>query len=120
MEAAELRNFSVEELQARIRQWRDELFRARFRQQTPEKRDTSIYKKLRKDIARGETVLVEKLKGATPAATKATAPIRETKGTEAKAAPADVVEEVQDKPSAKKGIGKKKASKREGVSSNAK
>ena len=60
MEAKELRDFSVEELKSRVRQWSEELFRFRFKAQTSEARDTSVFKKLRKDIARGMTVLNEK------------------------------------------------------------
>ena len=60
MEAAELKNFSVEELKSRIRQWRDELFRSKFKSESSEAKDTSIFKKLRRDIARANTVLTEK------------------------------------------------------------
>lgn len=62
MEAKELRTLGVEELRARCRQWGEELFRARFQAKTAEAKDTSIFKKLRKDIARAQTVLTEKLK----------------------------------------------------------
>jgi large subunit ribosomal protein L29 len=62
MEAAELRQFTADELKGRIKQWQDELFRARFKGQTSEAKDTSVVKKLRHDIARANTVLVEKTK----------------------------------------------------------
>jgi large subunit ribosomal protein L29 len=63
MEASELRQFSVDELKSRVKQWQDELFRSRFKAQSAEARDTSIFKKLRKDIARGLTILSEKEHG---------------------------------------------------------
>jgi large subunit ribosomal protein L29 len=62
MEASELRNFSVDDLKGRIRQWREELFQSKFKSQSSETKDTSVLKKLRKDIARGMTVLNEKVK----------------------------------------------------------
>ncbi len=62
MDAKELRTLGVDELQARCRQWAEELFRARFGAQSVEAKDTSIFKKLRRDIARAKTVLTEKLK----------------------------------------------------------
>lgn len=57
MEVKELKTFSVEELNGRIRQWKEDLFRAQFKAQTNETKDTSIMGKLRKDIARAYTVL---------------------------------------------------------------
>ena len=90
MEAAELKNFSVEELRSRIRQWRDELFRSKFKSESSEAKDTSIFKKLRRDIARAHTVLTTKLgngelgipfskpKTAAPAEDKAAEPKKET------------------------------------------
>ena len=63
MEAKELRNFSVDELKARVRQWRKELFRSKFKTQSSETKDTSVLRKLRQEIARGMTVLTEKETG---------------------------------------------------------
>ena len=60
MEAKELRQFGVDELKGRVRQWREELFRSRFKGQASEARDTSTYKKLKQDIARALTILSEK------------------------------------------------------------
>ena len=59
MEAQELRQLKKEELEGRIRQWREELFRSRFKSQTSEAKDTSVFPKLRRDIARGLTILHE-------------------------------------------------------------
>jgi len=89
MEASELRQFSVEELKSRIRQWREEGFRSKFKNETNESRDTSTVKKTRRDIARGLTVLNEKLR----AGGKETAVV--AKPVETKAASEVVVE---DKP----------------------
>lgn len=60
MEVSELRQFSADELKGRIRQWQEELFRARFKGESTETKDTSVFGKLRKDIARAQTVLSEK------------------------------------------------------------
>ena len=57
MDASEIRQFSVEELTGRIRQWREELFRSRFKTQTNEARNTSVIPKLKRTIARGLTIL---------------------------------------------------------------
>ncbi|MCB0417779.1 MAG: 50S ribosomal protein L29 [Bdellovibrionaceae bacterium] len=63
MEAQELRQFNAQELETRIRQWREELFRARLKKMSNEMKDTSLFGKLRKDIARAMSVLSEKKKG---------------------------------------------------------
>ena len=64
MEAAELRQFTPEELKGRLRQWREEYFRLKIKSQSQETKDTSVQAKLRRDIARAETILREKaLKG---------------------------------------------------------
>ena len=59
MEAQELRQLKKDELETKIRQWREELFRSRFKSQTSEAKDTSVFPKLRRDIARGMTILQE-------------------------------------------------------------
>jgi large subunit ribosomal protein L29 len=92
MDAGELRNFTPEELSARVKQWKDELFRSRFKAQTAEARDTSVVRKLRRDIARALTVIGEKNSGVVIAAK----PVQEN------------AEAVADKP-AKKTAKKKKA-----------
>lgn len=63
MEVQELRSLSVEELKSRVKQWKDDLFRARFKSFSSETKDTSVFKKLKKDVARANTVLTEKAKG---------------------------------------------------------
>lgn len=62
MDAAELRQLGVDELRAKIRQLHDEKFRTRFRAMTSETKDTSAARKVRRTIARAETVLNEKLR----------------------------------------------------------
>lgn len=57
MDTKELRSFSEADLTARVRQWKEELFRARFQVPTGEKRDTTTRRKLRRDVARALTVL---------------------------------------------------------------
>lgn len=73
MEVQELRTLSVEELSGRAKQWKDDLFRARFKAFSSETKDTSVFKKLKKDIARAYTVLTEKKHGVVVEA-KATKP----------------------------------------------
>lgn len=73
MEAQELRQLKKEELEGRIRQWREELFRSRFKSQTSEAKDTSVFPKLRRDIARGLTILQETKLGIVRAAKTAEA-----------------------------------------------
>lgn len=121
MEATELRTFSVDELRVRVRQWKEELFRNRFKTETQEARDTSVVKKLRRDIARGLTILNEKLAGVEvktsapqdrPAAAKAsataeTAGVAETSA-EDKPAKAKKAKTTKEKPAAKKAKGKVK------------
>ncbi|MBI4404884.1 MAG: 50S ribosomal protein L29 [Deltaproteobacteria bacterium] len=63
METKELRQFSLDELRSRIKQWKEELFRVRFKSHSAETKDTSVFRKMRKDIARGQTILREKLQG---------------------------------------------------------
>jgi large subunit ribosomal protein L29 len=60
MKTQELKQFSAEDLKSRIGQWREELFRSRFKAQSSEVRDTSVFRKLRRDIARAMTILNEK------------------------------------------------------------
>jgi large subunit ribosomal protein L29 len=98
MEASELRNFSVEELKGRIRQWREELFHSKFKSQSAETKDTSVLRKLRKDIARGLTVLNEKAAGVEVAAKPAKA---------VTAKKAEVTETVEAAPSDKPAAAKK-------------
>ena len=59
MDVKELRSFTVDELKGRVRQWRDELFRSKFKSETAENRDTSVFRKLKRDIARALTVMNE-------------------------------------------------------------
>lgn len=63
MDAGELRNFTPDELGARVKQWKDDLFRSKLKAQGQEARDTSVIRKLRRDIARALTVLNEKKSG---------------------------------------------------------
>lgn len=63
MEAQELRQLSVEELKGRVSQFKEELVRSRFKVQSSEQRDTSLFKKIKRDVARAQTVLSEKRRG---------------------------------------------------------
>ncbi len=64
MEIKELRSLSVEELNGRVKAWKEDLFRSKFKTQSNESKDTSVLKKFRQDIARAFTVITEKRKQA--------------------------------------------------------
>jgi large subunit ribosomal protein L29 len=78
MEAQELRQMTLDELKTRVQGWRDELFRAKFKTQSSEARDTSVLRKLRRDIARALTILSQKTAG-TAAPSPAVMPVAEDK-----------------------------------------
>lgn len=63
MEASELRELGAPELKTRITQWKEELFRGKLKKFSGEVKDTTATRKLRRDIARGLTVLGEKNDG---------------------------------------------------------
>ena len=64
MKAAGMRDLSVEELDAKARELREELFNVRVKRSTGQLENTAKLKQLRRDVARVETVLTEK-RGAT-------------------------------------------------------
>jgi large subunit ribosomal protein L29 len=59
MKSEELRKMSVDELQAKLSDSREELMKLRFQQVTGQLTDTSRLRQLRHDIARLETILKE-------------------------------------------------------------
>lgn len=102
MEVSELRTLTAEELKGKLKGWRDELFRTRFKVQSSEARDTSTVKKLRREIARTLTVITEKERGIVVAS-------KPVEKREAKA-PVEKAEKVEstEKAPAKKKTAKKK------------
>ena len=64
MKASELRELSVDELGAKARDLRGELFNAQVKRSTGQLENTALLGRLRRDIARVETILREK-RGAT-------------------------------------------------------
>ena len=60
MNATELRDQSVDELQERERDLIRELWKARFDNHTNQLDDTAKIRRLRRDIARVKTILVER------------------------------------------------------------
>ena len=60
LKASELRTLSVAELERKGAELRDQLFNARIRRATEQLEDTASLGRLRKDIARVETVLTQK------------------------------------------------------------
>ena len=64
MNAADLRALSEAELDQKGRELRDELFNAKIRRSTEQLENTAMLGRLRKDIARVETVLTQKREAA--------------------------------------------------------
>ena len=60
MKTGEIREMSVDDIDARIGQLQEELFRLRFRSATQELENPMLLRTLRKDIARLKTVLRER------------------------------------------------------------
>ncbi len=60
MRAAEIRELTTEEIQGRIEQLQEELFRLRFRAATMELENPILLRTLRRDVARLKTVLRER------------------------------------------------------------
>jgi large subunit ribosomal protein L29 len=60
MKTEEIRKMSVEEMQAKISDMREELMKLRFQQITGQLTDTSHLRFLRRDIARMETIFNER------------------------------------------------------------
>lgn len=64
MKAHEMRSLSNEELTSRITGWEDEFFRARCNQTVGQLGNTNQLRQMRRDIARGKTILSEKNRNA--------------------------------------------------------
>ena len=60
MNASELRDLSENELEQKGKELRDELFNAKIRRATEQLENTALLGQLKKDIARVETLLIEK------------------------------------------------------------
>ena len=60
MNAGDIRDLSVEELNEQITNAKEELFRLRFRAATQELENPALVKSLRRDIARMKTILRER------------------------------------------------------------
>jgi len=60
VKVAEIQDLSVDEIQDRITDAREELFRLRFRSATQQLENPSLIKALRRDIARMRTILRER------------------------------------------------------------
>ena len=64
MKAHEMRSLAVEELTTRVTTWEEEYFRTRCEQAIGQLTNTNQVRKVRRDIARGKTILNEKNKNA--------------------------------------------------------
>ncbi len=60
MKAKELRELALEELVAKGRELRDQLFNARIKKATGQLENTALLSALRRDVARVETLLRQK------------------------------------------------------------
>ena len=60
MTGTEIRDMTTEEVQARVEQLQEEIFRLRFRAATTELENPILLRTLRRDIARLKTVLRER------------------------------------------------------------
>ncbi len=60
MKAVELRDLALEELEAKSRDLRGELFNVNVKRSTGQLENTALLRKLRRDVARVETVIREK------------------------------------------------------------
>jgi len=60
MKTEEIRKMSVEEMQAKQSDMREELMKLRFQQVTGQLTDTSHLRQLRRDVARMETIFNER------------------------------------------------------------
>ena len=60
MKAGELRNLGVEELESKSRDLRGELFNVKMKRATGQIENLALLRRLRRDVARVETVLREK------------------------------------------------------------
>ena len=60
MKAAEIRELSADDLQAKLKEARAELFNLRFQMATSQLDNTARVKQVKKDIARVMTILAEK------------------------------------------------------------
>jgi large subunit ribosomal protein L29 len=60
VKASELRDLSDDELVAKARELRDELFNTRIRKTTGQLENTAKLRTLRRDVARAETLLRER------------------------------------------------------------
>jgi large subunit ribosomal protein L29 len=60
MNATEIRDLSTEEIQSKITEAQEELFRLRFRSATQQLENPSLIKSLRRDVARMRTILRER------------------------------------------------------------
>lgn len=59
MKASEMRQFSAEELQARVTQWQENLFRSRCNQVIGQVTDSMQIRIMRRQIARAKTLIHE-------------------------------------------------------------
>ena len=64
MKATEIRELTAVEIQAKLRTSRDQLLQMRLRKQTGQVEKTNELRAIRKDIARLETILLQKQRAA--------------------------------------------------------
>jgi large subunit ribosomal protein L29 len=104
IEAKDLRGNDPDELRRTVRKLEEDLFKHRLKKNTSQLENTMLIRGTRRDIARVNTVLAEKLRGAPAAAKAEAAPAAAAAEKSAKAAKAE-------KPTAKKTTAKAKSAK---------
>ncbi len=102
MKPAEIRKLSVNEIEAKLADNREELMKLRFQQVTGQLTDTSRLRLLRRDIARLQTILKEMLAGGAMAPEKTEEPKRRGRAKKAAAEQEEPAEESKPKTRARK------------------
>ena len=64
MKTTEMRSLAVEELEGRVVNWHEEIFRARCNMAVGQLQNTNVFRELRRDIARAKTIIKEKISDA--------------------------------------------------------
>lgn len=106
MKPAEIRKLSLDEIEAKLADSREELMKLRFQQVTGQLTDTSRLRLLRREIARLQTIFKEMQSGgAAKSETEAAEPKRRSRAKKAEAeneAPVEAAPQVKTKPRARK------------------
>ena len=64
MKTSEMRSLAVEELEVRVDNWREEIFRAQCNKAVGQLQNTNVLRELRREVARAKTIINEKIRDA--------------------------------------------------------